>query len=182
MQSKSTLAEILRQTTTRKYEFFVTGTPACQGSKTAYGRIGTDKNTGQKRCFCNMVEQDKGLHEWRASVGGVAKLMLPDDWQTDGLFMLKALFYLPRPKVHYSTSGKLKPSAPVFHSQIKDYDKLLRAIGDSLTGVCYDDDCMVVYGTGFKLFVPEGRRPGAWVSVSRLDEQEASRLVPEALP
>lgn len=182
MPSTNTLGEVLRQTTIKKYEFFASGNPACQGSKTAFGRIGTDKRTGQKRCFVNMVEQDKGLDEWRANVGNIARLMLPTDWEMEGFFVLKALFYLPRPRLHYSTNGKLKANAPVFHAQKKDYDKLLRAIGDSLTGVCYQDDAMVVHGSGLKFFVPDGRSTGAWISVSRLDEQAASNLALELLP
>lgn len=181
MQSKNTLTEVLLQTTTQKYSFFAAGNPACQGSKTAFGRVGKDKNTGKTRAFVNMVEQDKGLDEWRLRVGNVAKVMLPADWQTEGLFALRVIFYLPRPKAHYSTSGELKPSAPVFHSQKKDYDKLLRAIGDSLTGICYQDDCMVVHGGAMKFYEPTRGRTGAWISVSRLDEVEASRLARELL-
>lgn len=181
MPSKNTLSEVLQQTTTKEFSFFVAGKPACQGSKTAFGRIGRDK-TGKQRVFVNMVEQDKGLDEWRMTAGNVARVMLPNAWELEGLFVLKVIFYLQRPKSHYGSKGELKIKAPVFHSQIKDYDKLLRAIGDSLTGICYKDDSMIVSGSGMKFYVPEGRETGAWISVARLDEQEASRLALELLP
>jgi len=181
MPSKSTLSEVLQQTTTRKFSFFAAGNPACQGSKNAFGRLGRDKS-GKQRVFVNMVEQDKGLDEWRMTVRNIATLMLPTDWDPIGIFVLKAIFYLPRPKAHYDSKGLLKSSAPVFHSQIKDYDKLLRAIGDSLTGVCYKDDSNVVSGGAMKFYVPQERDIGAWISVARLDEREASRLVLEILP
>jgi crossover junction endodeoxyribonuclease RusA len=182
MPSKATLSEALRQATIKKHEFFVAGTPACQGSKTAFGRAVKDKNTGKLKVVVNMVEQDKNLSSWRASVGNVARLMLPSDWEMEGLFVLRVLFYLPRPKLHYTSLGRVKPSSPVFHSQKKDYDKLLRAIGDSLTGVCYQDDAMIVSGSAMKVFTPEGRQAGAWISVARLDEEHASQLAIELLP
>jgi crossover junction endodeoxyribonuclease RusA len=129
-----------------------------------------------------MVEQDKSLDSWRTNVGNVAKLMLPDNWETQGIFVLKVLFYLPRPKIHYSVSGQIKPNAPVFHAQRKDYDKLLRAIGDSLTGICYQDDSMIVSGSAMKFYTPQDRESGAWISVARLGEEKASRLALELLP
>lgn len=182
MPSKNTLSEVLQQTTTRKYSFFVAGKPASQGSKTAFGRVVRDKNTGKPKAIVNMVEQDKGLDEWRRNIENVAKVFLPSGWETEGLFVLKVLFYLPRPKIHYTSLQCVKPKAPVFHSQRKDYDKLLRAVGDALTGVCYQDDSMVVSGTGMKFYVPEDREMGAWISIARLDEEEASRLARDLLP
>ena len=182
MPSTNTLSEALQQTTIAKYSFFVTGNPACQGSKTAFGRVVKDKGTGKPKAIVNMVEQDKGLDEWRRNISNVAGLMLPNNWELEGLFALKVLFYLPRPKLHLSTSGLIKPTAPVFHSQRKDYDKLLRAVGDALTGTCYQDDSMIVFGSAMKFYVPEERQTGAWISVSRLDEKEASRLALELLP
>lgn len=182
MPSKSTLSEVLQQTTIQKYSFFAAGRPASQGSKTAFGRVIRDKNTGKQRAVVNMVEQDKGLDEWRKNVANIARLMLPSDWNTEGIFVLKVLFYMPRPKIHYTSLECVKPKAPVFHSQRKDYDKLLRAVGDALTGICYHDDAMIVSGTAMKFYVPEDRDPGAWISVSRLDEAEASRLALELLP
>lgn len=181
MPSKNTLSEVLQQTTTKRFSFFVAGNPACQGSKNAFGRIGRDKS-GKQRVFVNMVEQDKGLDEWRSTVRNVATLMLPTGWDFEGIFVLRVIFYLPRPKLHFNSKGILKPTAPVFHSQVKDYDKLLRAIGDSLTGVCYRDDSMIVSGGGMKFYVPDGKEVGAWISVSALDEPEASRLALEILP
>lgn len=182
MQSRRTLSDILKQATLSRCEFFVLGDPACQGSKTGFGRVGKDPQTGKQRVFVNMVEQDKGLGQWRRSVGNMARLMLPNDWQKDGLFVLKTIFYLPRPKLHYSAVGGLKQSAPVFHSQKKDYDKLLRAIGDSLTGIAYEDDGMIVSGSAMKFWVPEGHGTGAWISIARIDEKAAAPLALELLP
>jgi crossover junction endodeoxyribonuclease RusA len=167
------LLEALRQTTTHQYKFFVAGQPASQGSKTAMPRIIRDQS-GRQRAIANMIEQDKNLKPWRFAVAQVAKLMLPSDWKTDGVFMLGVIFFLQRPKTHYAANGSLKRNAPVFHAQHKDCDKMIRAIGDALTGTCYDDDALIVSVTGLKLFSTPEHQPGAWISVGRLDEQAAS--------
>lgn len=176
MQSKSTLLEALHQTTTQQFRFFVPGEPASQGSKNAIARIGRGKD-GRPQAFANLVEQDKKLKPWRQSIGNMASLMLPSGWQTDGFYWLRTTFLLPRPKMHYSTKGGLKTSAPTFHSARKDCDKMVRAVGDALAGICYDDDSMVVSIEAVKLYESQSHGVGAWISVGRLDEGSASQAV-----
>ncbi len=170
------MQEVLRQTTTQKFNFFVSGAPASQGSKTAFARIIKDAS-GKQRAIANVVEQDKSLHQWRHAIGQVARLMKPSGWKTDGLFTVSVVFYLPRPKVHYRTTGALKPGAPVFHEGRKDCDKMYRAVGDALTEICYDDDSMIVSISGVKLYCTSTHDPGAWISVGRLDEHSAAAAV-----
>jgi hypothetical protein len=60
-----------------------------------------------------------------------------------GALELRATFVFPRPKSHFGTgrnAGKLKPSAPALVTTRPDLDKLVRAIGDALTGVVFSDD------------------------------------------
>jgi Holliday junction resolvase RusA-like endonuclease len=52
-------------------------------------------------------------------------------------------FYFKRPQGHYGTKGDLKKSAPIYHAQSPDLDKLVRCLGDALTGVLYLDDRQV---------------------------------------
>jgi len=55
-------------------------------------------------------------------------------------------FYFKRPNSHYGTGKnviQLKASAPMYHSQSPDLDKLVRCLGDALTGVVYVDDRQV---------------------------------------
>ena len=65
---------------------------------------------------------------------------------------LRCVFAFERPKSHYGTGrndGLVKPSAPIFHTQIPDVDKLLRLVGDALkaSGVIADDSQITaVYG------------------------------------
>lgn len=159
----------------QQFSFFVAGKPETQGSKSAFGRIYTDK-TGKQRVAVAMAEQSKGLYAWRSSIGKVALLMRPKDWNTAGLFALSIIFYMPRPKLHFNGQGKLKPSAPVFHAKLGDADKLLRACGDALTKICYDDDSLIVAASSIKLFCDSADGPGAHISISRLDEGGASAM------
>lgn len=159
----------------QQFSFFVAGKPETQGSKSAFGRIYTDK-TGRQRVAVAMAEQSKGLYAWRSAIGKVALLMRPNDWEMDGLYVLSIVFYMPRPKSHFNSKGQLKPDAPVFHAKLGDADKLLRACGDALTKICYDDDSLIVAASSIKLFCDPADGPGAHVSVSRLHEAGAAAM------
>lgn len=166
----------LEQCSAQSFSFFVAGKPETQGSKNAFGRVYTDKE-GRQRVAVAMTEQSKGLYAWRASIGRVATLMRPKDWETSGVFMLSVVFCMPRPKIHFNTKGQLKQAAPVMHSTKGDTDKLLRACGDALTKICYDDDALIVAATAIKIFCDPDESPGVHVKVSRLDETAASAML-----
>lgn len=156
----------------QSFSFFVPGKPETQGSKNAFGRAWTDKN-GKQRVAVAMVEQSKGLYQWRCDIGKIALIMRPNMWRTDGLYTLHATFYMPRPKFHFNSHGELKANAPIFHSKAGDADKLLRACGDALTKVCYDDDALIVAASSAKLYCKQGGHPGAHITVTRLSETAA---------
>lgn len=159
----------------QQFSFFVSGKPETQGSKSAFGRIYTDKQ-GKQRVAVAMAEQSKGLYAWRSAIGKVALLMRPKDWQTDGIYILSAVFYMPRPKAHFSSKGQLKADAPVFHAKVGDADKLLRACGDALTKICYDDDALIVAASSVKVFCDPVDGPGVHVTVSRLHVAGAAAM------
>jgi len=63
-----------------------------------------------------------------------------------GPIELLVRFHFKRPESHYGSgknAGTLKQSAPEYHAQSPDLDKLVRCLGDSLTGVVYVDDRQV---------------------------------------
>lgn len=157
------------------FSFFVPGKPETQGSKSAFGRIFTDKN-GRQRVAVAMTEQSKGLHPWRSSVGRAAISVRPKDWKTDGLYAVSIVFYMPRPKSHFNQKGQLRPGAPVFHGKLGDADKLLRACGDALTKICYNDDSLIVAMSAIKLFCDPAKGPGAHITVLRLHEAGAAAM------
>lgn len=85
-----------------------------------------------------------------------------------GPLELHVTFYFPRPKSHYRTgrlAGVLKDAAPDFHTAKPDADKLLRAIGDALTGLVCRDDSQFATVRADKLY----GEPRAEITVRELD-------------
>jgi Holliday junction resolvase RusA-like endonuclease len=125
----------------------VTGNPASQGSHAImYGRI---------------VQVNSSKHKaWRKAIVQEAIATLPDEWQPiDEPCELIVNFYLPKPK----TVDRQLPSVS------PDLDKLIRAVGDSLTdsGVVTDDS-RIVRISARKLYA-EGIQPGASIQVKTLN-------------
>ena len=125
----------------------VTGNPASQGSHAImYGRI---------------VQVNSSKHKaWRKAIVQEAIATLPHDWQPiDEPCELIVNFYLPKPK----TVDRQLPSVS------PDLDKLIRAVGDSLTdsGVVIDDS-RIVRISARKLYA-EGIQPGATIQVKTLN-------------
>jgi Holliday junction resolvase RusA-like endonuclease len=125
----------------------VTGNPASQGSHAImYGRI---------------VQVNSSKHKaWRKAIVQEAIATLPDDWKPiDEPCELIVNFYLPKPK----TVDRQLPSVS------PDLDKLIRAVGDSLTdsGVVTDDS-RIVRISARKLYA-EGIEPGASIQVKTLN-------------
>ena len=125
----------------------VTGDPASQGSHAImHGRI---------------VQVNSSKHKaWRKAIVQEAIATLPDDWQPiDEPCELIVNFYLPKPK----TVNRQLPSVS------PDLDKLIRAVGDSLTdsGVVTDDS-RIVRISARKLYA-EGIQPGATIQVKTLN-------------
>jgi Holliday junction resolvase RusA-like endonuclease len=125
----------------------VTGNPASQGSHAImYGRI---------------VQVNSSKHKaWRKAIVQEAIATLPDDWKPiDEPCELIVNFYLPKPK----TVDRQLPSVS------PDLDKLIRAVGDSLTdsGVVTDDS-RIVRISARKLYA-EGIEPGATIQVKTLN-------------
>lgn len=63
-----------------------------------------------------------------------------------GPIELRVAFYFKRPQAHYGSGRNvesLKASAPEYHAQSPDLDKLVRCLGDALTGVVWVDDRQV---------------------------------------
>lgn len=107
-------------------QFTVVGTPAPQGSKNPYGG-----------------ESNPRTKPWRAAVSAQASEAMGSRPLIDGPVAIVATFCFTRPKGHYGTGRNatvLKANAPRYVATIPDLDKLQRAIGDSLSGVCIRDD------------------------------------------
>ena len=113
--------------------FFVPGIPSAQGSKRF---MGTRNGKGI------MLDTNPQLKSWRGAVAQACPMEAP----LTGPIKLSLEFCYPRPKNHYGRKNKepyLKPDAPIYKTSAPDLDKLVRAVGDSLTGVAYIDDAQV---------------------------------------
>ena len=108
--------------------FRVYGVPVPQGSKNVYrGRL--------------VEAQGKKLKDWREAVKKAAE----DNYQGDlieGPVELQVIFYITKPK----TVKREFPTVPA------DLDKLIRAIGDALSGSVYKDDSQIISITADKRY------------------------------
>jgi len=170
-------------------EFVVLGTPVTQGSKAVAGyageRIPTRKGVAILKPRAILVEQSNmatetrkahRLKRWRETIAMTAmRVVQRDNWQrVAGPVNLCCEFVFTRPKSHFvggdRMRGRLTAKAPSHHVGYPDQDKLLRAVGDALTGIAYDDDSQVVSHDGsLKRWSHSALgRPGVRVTVRRL--------------
>ena len=164
--------------TARELTFAVAGLPMPQGSKSAtvvgqrvpWGRgvavvnprvVLTDLSDMSKK-----TRGKNGLKRWREHVAGRA--LVARRKQRIGVFTaavnLRAEFVLPRGESHFTKSGALTKSAPLFPRR-PDLSKLLRAIEDAMTGVVYTDDSQIVLATVSKRYAMRGGSGGVMIGV-----------------
>lgn len=118
--------------------FTVLGDPQPQGSKT------TIQQKGRRP---RVIEDNPLTMPWRQAVAAAAQQAMNGRQIRTGPLRLTATFVLKRPAGHWGTgrnADTLKPSAPVYCPTRPDADKLLRAVGDALTGVVFRDDTQLV--------------------------------------
>lgn len=105
---------------------------------------GTARPQGSKRHVGKgvMIESSKHVANWRQWVRLKASQAMAGRPQILGPVQIAILFEFDRPKKHSTTKG-VRKNAPQYHTCKPDADKLLRAILDALTGVCFRDDSQV---------------------------------------
>jgi Holliday junction resolvase RusA-like endonuclease len=120
-----------------RIQFTVFGKPAQMGSKKAFIRgnraIITDDNSEKRKQWANAVSSAAA-----EVMRGRTLLATP--------VVLRAVFYFRRPNSHYGSgrnAQSLKNSAPGLHAQTPDLDKLVRCLGDALTGIVFRDDALI---------------------------------------
>lgn len=110
--------------------FSVIGTPKPQGSKRAY----INRKTGHAIITDARPEP---LKDWRTTVQQTAITHMDGAPPLDGPLQILLVFQLPRPKSHPKTRVTWPAKRP-------DIDKLVRAVLDALTHVCFVDDGQIV--------------------------------------
>jgi len=83
-----------------------------------------------------ITSDNPNLKQWRALVAVAAGEAMVSRRSFDGAVLLRAWFYLPRPK---SMARKV-----VQHTKRPDLDKLVRALKDAMKRVVWVDDSQVV--------------------------------------
>ena len=140
-------------------EFQVAGLPIGQGSKTY---VPTPAGPRSKE------SNEKKLRPWRNDVADAAQRAMGDRAPFHQPISLRATFVFPRPQSHYGSgrnAGSVKPSAPGWKTSTPDLDKLVRAVGDALSGICFRDDAQIVDLAVTKIY---GQHPGVTVRVRAL--------------
>lgn len=138
--------------------FFVLGLPAPKGSTRSFRHWSTGRTI-------TVADNAEKLEPWALSVSGAARAQ--GFARIDRAPVAVGLtFCLPRPLGHYGVRG-LRPSARRYPWVKPDLDKLVRAVGDALTGVVYLDDAQVVRLTASKVYA-DGRDVGVEVVVEEL--------------
>ena len=151
--------------------FFVAGTPAPQGSKSAYA---VRRKDGTPTGKINQTEQNKATRPWRATVTAEAVKEVRKHGMLVGPVNLNLTFVFDRPPSHLGTgrnAGLLRPSAPEHMAVRPDADKLVRAVCDSLTDAkVWAEDSRVVSLTAEKLYASTTPgthdRAGVYISVT----------------
>ena len=123
----------------------VSGEPASQGSHSViHGRIVQVNSAKHKR--------------WRNAVAFAALDLVGTDWELiDDPVELSVIFYLPRPKT----------ATREFPAVMPDLDKLIRSVGDSLSGTIIRDDSRIIAISAQKRYADD-RGSGAVIRLNTL--------------
>jgi len=150
--------------------FYIQGTPVPQGSKNAF--VYTPKGGGRPRAVVTDASGQR-LKDWRKIIHYTAKQKWSGD-PLEGPVSLTVTIYIKRPKNHYGTGKNahmLKDTAPKHHIIKPDRTKLLRAIEDGLTGICWKDDSQVISGPCDKLYADKREDAGCFVTIEPIPSE-----------
>jgi Holliday junction resolvase RusA-like endonuclease len=135
--------------------FTIYGVAQPKGSMTAF--------TPRGMKFPIITDSNRNAKAWAQLVAhGASDALGPDGAILDGPVRLTVAFYLPRPQKF--CTPKWRRVAPV-HLTAPDLDKLLRSVGDALTGVVYRDDAQVVELVAIKRYTAPDAPPHATIRV-----------------
>ena len=144
------------------FTFTVLGKPAPQGSKRHVGRG-------------ILLESSKRCKPWRQDVKYAALEALPDGWYAmmDKPILVSVTFIFARPNDQFINNkpgpDRLKPDAPQHCTKrIGDIDKLSRAVLDSCTSICFEDDAQVIALNAQKRYATRNEQPSAIITIAAI--------------
>jgi Holliday junction resolvase RusA-like endonuclease len=149
-------------------DVFVPGLPKPGGSKRAIPlmRDGRPILRPNGSPIINVVE-DSNNRDWRQKVAFFAKQKWPYS-PLEVPLSVEFHFVFPRPASHFGTgknANVIKPSARPYPSCKPDTTKLIRSCEDSLTGVIWLDDALIVKQVATKSY---GQEPGVRLIVEEM--------------
>lgn len=151
--------------------FFAAGHPQTKGSAKAFPIRRANGSIGAV-----VTNDNPKAKAWASVIAGAASEAMGARQPLRGPLTLDLVFYLPRPKSHYTKRG-LRPEAPVYVESKPDYDKLCRCATDALTGIAFVDDSQVARAYVEKRYSNDGRI-GVRVQVACLPGRHAMPLTP----
>lgn len=125
-----------------------------------------------------VVPADAGVYKYRADLQSEWRFRYPASEPLRGPVVLHCVFTFRRPDSHYMpaapTKGRearqeLRPVSPYHYIGTPDVDKLLRAVGDALTGFAYLDDAQVCQANAVKEW---GERDQTVITVGQMGDTE----------
>ncbi len=125
-------------------KFYVHGLPTPQGSARAFMAGGRPVITSA----------NKNLGDWRRLIADASQKHAQ---MLAGPISLQLRFYLPRPK---ST-----PKKTYWPAKRPDLDKLIRAVGDALTGIMWADDSQICVIYALKFYADKDHPPGVDIGI-----------------
>lgn len=134
--------------------FFIPGRPRPQGSKQPM----LNRSTGEPYLY---ESNTKLLTPWRRAVKAGAVIAMGGRPAFDAAVNVSLTFLFARPASH--GAGFTLPTG----RQFGDIDKLTRAVYDSLTGVVFADDSLVIQETNRKAWAGPGEIEGVHVWANR---------------
>ena len=148
--------------------FTVTGIAQPKGSAKAHvPKAWADQAYQANRPPRAIVTHDNAKSKgWQQLVAEQAQAAARHDYFA-GPVALTVTFALPRPKT--------LPKHVTHHVTLPDVDKLVRCVGDALTGVLFDDDKQIVQLHARKVYAPIGAAPSATITL-----EDAAPPVPVA--
>lgn len=162
-----------------KLLFFADGVPAPGGSKTAFALcdkagklvIKTNPKNGRESPVLMYSDAGVGNKEWRKIVGWRAKSAMQHAGFSlfTGRLRLTIEFLMPRGKTVTRPDHIIAP----------DLSKLIRSTEDAMTGIVWEDDCLITdHGPMKKRYVLPGEKEGAHIMVETLAIEEQLALAP----
>lgn len=141
----------------REINLRVLGEPVTQGSMKVVSARGR----------AQIVHDKNALLAWRDRISwqvrGSSRVPL------EGPVSVALMFWLARPKSHFTGTGALRSSAPDYPVAKRDLDKLVRGVLDALTmGMAWKDDGQVVDLAVSKRWATDMQQPGVHIHAREL--------------